>query len=136
VAGVFGALMALAIVSTVNAMITIGPRVYYAMAKDGAFLPAAARVSPGSRVPIAAVVCQGACAMFMTFTSVPQLVPYIGFGLTFFRTCVIAVTIRCHCRFSVDNCRQPAAVSVYDFTRRSCSFVDQSPAIHPSCSRR
>ena len=56
VAGLFGALMALAIVSTVNAMITIGPRVYYAMAKDGAFLSVAARLSPRSRVPIAAVV--------------------------------------------------------------------------------
>lgn len=90
VAGVFGALMALAIVSTVNAMITIGPRVYYAMAKDGAFLPAAARVSRRTRVPIAAVVCQGACAMLMTFTSFPQLVTYIGFSLTFFT--VLAVS--------------------------------------------
>ena len=58
-AGVFGALMAMAIVSTVNAMITIGPRVYYAMAKDGAFLKVAARLSPRSRVPIAAVVLSG-----------------------------------------------------------------------------
>ena len=90
VAGVFGALMALAIVSTVNAMITIGPRVYYAMAKDGAFLNVAARLSPRSRVPIAAVICQGACAMLMTFSSFPQLVTYIGFSLTFFT--VLAVS--------------------------------------------
>lgn len=90
VAGLFGAFMALAIVSTVNAMITIGPRVYYAMAKDGAFLTVAARVSPRSRVPVAAVMLQGACAMLMTFTSFPQLVTYIGFSLTFFT--VLAVT--------------------------------------------
>jgi APA family basic amino acid/polyamine antiporter len=90
VAGVFGALMALAIVSTVNAMITIGPRVYYAMAKDGAFLNVAARLSSRSRVPIAAVICQGACAMLMTFSSFPQLVTYIGFSLTFFT--VLAVS--------------------------------------------
>ena len=37
VAGVFAALMALSIVSTVNAEVTIGPRVYYAMAKNRAF---------------------------------------------------------------------------------------------------
>ena len=37
VAGLFSALMALAIISTVNAMVTIGPRVYYAMAKNKAF---------------------------------------------------------------------------------------------------
>ncbi|HUE89346.1 MAG TPA: amino acid permease [Vicinamibacterales bacterium] len=90
VAGIFGALMALAIVSTVNAMITIGPRVYYAMAKDGAFLSVAARLHPRSRVPVVAVVCQGACAMLMTFTSFPQLVIYIGFSLTFFT--VLAVS--------------------------------------------
>jgi APA family basic amino acid/polyamine antiporter len=90
VAGIFGALMALAIVSTVNAMITIGPRVYYAMAKDGAFVNVAARLSARSRVPVAAVICQGACAMLMTFTSFPQLVTYIGFSLTFFT--VLAVS--------------------------------------------
>jgi APA family basic amino acid/polyamine antiporter len=90
VAGIFGLLMALAIVSTVNAMITIGPRVYYAMAKDGAFLSIAARVSTRSRVPIAAVICQGVCATLMTFTSFPQLVTYIGFSLTFFT--VLAVS--------------------------------------------
>jgi APA family basic amino acid/polyamine antiporter len=90
VAGFFGALMALAIVSTVNAMITIGPRVYYAMAKDGAFVGAAARLSPRSKVPVTAVLCQGACAMLMTFSSFPQLVTYIGFSLTFFT--VLAVS--------------------------------------------
>jgi basic amino acid/polyamine antiporter, APA family len=90
VAGLFGALMAVAIISTVNAMTTIGPRVYYAMAKDGAFVSAAARVSSKSRVPVLAVLCQGACATLMTFTSFPQLVTYIGFSLTFFA--VLAVS--------------------------------------------
>jgi basic amino acid/polyamine antiporter, APA family len=90
VAGVFSALMALGIVSTVNAMITIGPRVYYAMAKDGAFLNVAARASERSRVPVGAILCQGACAILMTFTSFPQLVTYIGFSLTFFT--VLAVS--------------------------------------------
>ena len=89
-AGIFSALMALAIVSTVNAMITIGPRVYYAMAKDGAFVNVAARLSPRSNVPVPAIVCQGACATLMTFTSFPQLVTYIGFSLTFFT--VLAVS--------------------------------------------
>ncbi|MDF0643993.1 MAG: amino acid permease [Nitrospira sp.] len=90
VAGLFGALMALAIVSTVNAMTTIGPRVYYAMAKDGAFLNVAARLNPRSRVPIAAVIVQGICAILMTFTSFPQLVTYIGFSLTFFTVLTVS----------------------------------------------
>jgi len=41
VAGVFAALMAISITSTVNAEVTIGPRVYFAMAKNRAFFPAA-----------------------------------------------------------------------------------------------
>ena len=34
IAGIFSALMALSLMSTVNAMVTIGPRIYYAMAKN------------------------------------------------------------------------------------------------------
>ena len=89
IAGLFGALMALAIVSTVNAMMTIGPRVYYAMAKDGAFVSAAAKLSP-SKVPVTAVIWQGVAAILMTFTSFPQLVTYIGFSLTFFTALAVS----------------------------------------------
>ncbi len=39
VAGVFAALMAICIMSTVNAEVTVGPRVYYAMAQNRAFFP-------------------------------------------------------------------------------------------------
>ena len=89
-AWMFSLLMALAIVSTVNAMTTIGPRVYYAMARDGAFLAPAARLSPRSQVPVVAIACQAACAMIMCFTSFPQLVVYIGFCLTFFNVLAVA----------------------------------------------
>jgi APA family basic amino acid/polyamine antiporter len=84
IAGAFAGLMAISIVSTVNAMITIGPRVYYAMAKNHAFFATAARVNPRFRTPIAAIVAQGICAIVMTMTPFPQLVLYIGFSLTFF----------------------------------------------------
>ncbi|MGH9674789.1 MAG: APC family permease [Bryobacteraceae bacterium] len=84
VAGVFAALMALSLVSTVNAMVTIGPRLYYAMARNGAFVSAAARVDERWHTPVFAIVCQGACAILMTLTPFPQLVYYIGFTLNFF----------------------------------------------------
>ena len=48
-AGVFSALMALSLMATVNAEVTIGPRVYYAMAKNGAFLASAAREKIAAR---------------------------------------------------------------------------------------
>jgi APA family basic amino acid/polyamine antiporter len=84
IAGVFSALMALSLVSTVNAMVTIGPRVYYAMAKNKAFLPVAAKVDPRWHTPVAAILLQGLCAVLMTLTPFPQLVIYIGFTLNFF----------------------------------------------------
>ena len=84
VASIFSALMAVSIMSTVSAEVTIGPRVYYAMAKNKAFFQAAARVHPEWRTPVVAIICQGLCAMFMTMTPFPQLMIYIGMSLTFF----------------------------------------------------
>jgi APA family basic amino acid/polyamine antiporter len=90
IAGAFSALMAVCIVSTVNAMITIGPRVYYAMAKNRAFFKEAARVHPRWHTPVAAIVAQGVCAMAMTVTPFPQLVIYIGMSLTLFTALSVA----------------------------------------------
>ncbi|MGH9662601.1 MAG: APC family permease [Bryobacteraceae bacterium] len=84
VAGLFSALMAVSIMSTVNAMVTIGPRVYYAMAKNGAFLKAAAEVHPRWRTPVFAIVSQGVCTVLMTLTPIPDLFGFIGSTLTFF----------------------------------------------------
>lgn len=90
IAGLFAGLMAAAIMSTVNAMVTIGPRVYYAMAKNRAFFPAAARIHPGWHTPVAAILSQGACAMLMTLTPFPDLIVYIGMSLTFFTVLAVA----------------------------------------------
>ena len=84
VAGLFAALMALSIVSTVNAEVTIGPRVYYAMAKNRAFFSAAATVHPRWHTPVVAILSQGMCAMLMTLTPFPELLVYIGMSLTLF----------------------------------------------------
>ena len=90
VAGIFAALMAVSITSTVNAMVTIGPRVYYAMAKNRAFFKAAAEVNPKWHTPVAAIVAQSVCSMLMTLTPFPQLMLYIGFSLTFFTVMSVA----------------------------------------------
>ncbi len=83
-AGTFSALMALSLVATVNAMVTIGPRVYYAMAKNGAFLKMAAKVHPRWHTPVFAILCQGVIAVIMTLTPFRRLIEYIGFTLTLF----------------------------------------------------
>jgi basic amino acid/polyamine antiporter, APA family len=90
IAGIFSALMALSLMATVNAEITVGPRVYYAMAKNQAFLASAAKVHPKWRTPWVAILAQGGCAILMTMTPFPQLVFYIGFTLSFFAAMAVA----------------------------------------------
>lgn len=90
VAGVFAALMAVSIMSTVNAEVTIGPRVYYAMAKNRAFFGGAALVHPRWHTPVIAIISQGLCAMAMTVTPFPDLVVYIGMSLTLFTVLSVA----------------------------------------------
>ena len=84
IAGIFAGLMALSLMSTVNAMVTIGPRVYYAMAGNGAFPAIAGKVHPRFHTPVAAIVAQAICTMLMTLTPFSQLVVYIGITLNFF----------------------------------------------------
>jgi basic amino acid/polyamine antiporter, APA family len=90
IAGVFSVLMALALASTVNAEVTIGPRVYYAMAKNKAFFASAANVHPRWHSPLRAILAQGLCAMLMTLTPFRELVLYIGMSLTLFTVLSVA----------------------------------------------
>jgi basic amino acid/polyamine antiporter, APA family len=90
IGGIFAVLMAAAIMATINAMITIGPRVYYAMANNRAFFRSAAQVHPRWHTPVPAILAQGGCAILMTVTPFPQLILYIGFSLTFFTVMAVA----------------------------------------------
>jgi APA family basic amino acid/polyamine antiporter len=85
VAGAFSGLMAFSLLSTVNAMTIIGPRVYYAMAADGAFFRVAQRVHPRFRTPWFAILAQGLCCCLMiVFGTFRSLVTYVGFTLWLF----------------------------------------------------
>lgn len=90
VAGIFSALMALSLLATVNAMVTIGPRVYYAMAKNNAFFAGAAHVHGRWHTPVFAIVAQGVCTMFMAMTPFYDLISYIGILLNFFAVLSVA----------------------------------------------
>jgi len=74
----------------VNAELTIGPRVYYAMAKNRAFFSAAGKVHPRFHTPVIAILSQGLCAMLMTLTSFRDLLTYIGMSLTIFTVLSVA----------------------------------------------
>ena len=90
IGGIFSGLMALSLMSTVNAMVTVGPRVYYAMAGNGAFPAVAAKVHPRFHTPVAAILAQGVCTMLMTLTPFPQLMTYIGLTLNVFAAMSVA----------------------------------------------
>jgi len=83
--GFFSAAMAVSLLATVNAMSMIGPRVYYAMARNGAFFSAAAKVHPRWQTPWVAVLAQGVCCCVLILTGTfRSLANYIGFTLFLF----------------------------------------------------
>lgn len=84
IAGFYGALMAASLVATVNAMVTIGPRVYYAMAQNRAFFASAAKVHPRWHTPVNAILAQGIVSVLLTFASFVGLFQFIGFTLNLF----------------------------------------------------
>jgi APA family basic amino acid/polyamine antiporter len=90
IGGLFSALMAIALFSTVNAMVTIGPRVYYAMAKNRAFFSFAGELSERTRTPINGILVQCAFAMIVTMSSLPSLMLFIGFTLNIFTVITVA----------------------------------------------
>lgn len=90
IAGLFGLLMAAGLVSTVNAMVTVGPRVYYAMAKNRAFFAAAGKVDPRWHTPVNAIVAQGILSVLMTFIPFGLLFVYIAVTLNLFAGLAVA----------------------------------------------
>jgi APA family basic amino acid/polyamine antiporter len=82
---VMAALTMVSIAASVSAMTFAGPRVYYAMARDGVFLPVAARVHPRFRTPAAAIVAQGLWSALLVLTGgFSQLIEYTGFAVILF----------------------------------------------------
>ena len=64
-----------------NLVILVSPRVYQAMAEDGAFIPALARLHPRHRTPAAAIVFQAAWAVVLTLSgSYGALLDWVVFG--------------------------------------------------------
>ena len=82
---IFSVLLGLTFLATVSAFVITGPRVYYAMAKDGLFPSAAAYVSSKGRVPICAMLAQSVCAIIILFvTDFQNLYKYASVGLSVF----------------------------------------------------
>src|SRR4029077_12205352 len=64
-----------------NLVILVTPRVFQAMAADGVFFPALARLHPVYRTPSAALLLQAVWAIVLTLSGTfGQLVSYVAFG--------------------------------------------------------
>jgi APA family basic amino acid/polyamine antiporter len=83
-------MIAFALLSSVSALIILGPRVYYAMAKDGYFFRVLAEVHPVFRVPSKAIVLQCLIALVMVVSGTfDQILTYMGFCLGIFPILVV-----------------------------------------------
>lgn len=87
---VFSVLLGLAFLATVSAFVITGPRIYYAMAKDGLFPAIAGRVGKGG-VPIYAMIAQSALAVVILFvTDFENIYQYASVGVSIFALLFIA----------------------------------------------
>ena len=78
-------LIAFALLSSISALIILGPRVYYAMARDGYFFAFASEVHPVSHVPSKSIVLQCLIAAVMVMSGTfDQILTYMGFCLGIF----------------------------------------------------
>ncbi len=79
------------VAASISAMVLAGPRVYFAMARDGAFLPSVARVHPRYRTPARAIWAQaGWSAVLVLSSTLSGLVNYTGFAIVLFSGIAVA----------------------------------------------
>ncbi len=77
--------ISLGLLSVISAMILAGPRVYYAMSRDGIFFPLFGKVDATRHTPAHAIGLQAAIAIAMIVSaSYDKLLVYIGFTLSLF----------------------------------------------------
>jgi APA family basic amino acid/polyamine antiporter len=81
----FSFAVGLTFLATVSAFVVTGPRIYYAMARDGLFPSIAGRISRRGRVPVYAMLAQSLCAIVILFvTDFQNLYKYASVGLSLF----------------------------------------------------
>lgn len=109
------AVIALSIVGAINAMLFIGPRVLYAMARDNLFFRFAAEVDPNSAVPRKSVLALAVIsAVMILFGELRQLLEFAGFVLVVFS--FLAVSTVLALRRSQPNLERPYKVWLYPIT--------------------
>ncbi|MEO6235352.1 MAG: amino acid permease [Vicinamibacterales bacterium] len=81
----------ISIAASISAMVFAGPRVYYAMARDGLFVRPAATVHPRYRTPAISIVAQGVWSGLLVLSgSASTLTTYTGFAVVLFAGIAVA----------------------------------------------
>jgi APA family basic amino acid/polyamine antiporter len=90
----FSCAISIGLLSVVSAMMMAGPRIYYAMAKDGVIFELFGKVNGLRKTPVYAIFLQAAIAILMVITaSFDGLLIYVGFTLSFFTMSTVAGVI-------------------------------------------
>ena len=93
----------MSLAASISAMTFAGPRVYYAMARDGLFFSSAARVHPRFRTPSISIVAQGVWSALLVLSgSASALTRYTGFAVVLFAGVAVVALF-------VLRAREPAA---------------------------
>lgn len=87
----FSIMIAFALFSSLSAFIIMGPRVYYAMARDGYFFHFLAKVHPVFKVPSRAIWIQALISTIIVIAGAfDQILTYMGFALGLFPLLAVA----------------------------------------------
>jgi APA family basic amino acid/polyamine antiporter len=82
---IMGLVSIVSIAASISAMTFAGPRVYYAMARDGLFVPIAGRVHARYRTPAMAIIAQAAWSSLLVLSGgADALTRYTGFAVVLF----------------------------------------------------
>ena len=82
---VMGIVSIVSIAASISAMTFAGPRVYYAMARDGLFFRGAARIHPRYQTPASSIIAQAVWSCLLVLSgSANTLTTYTGFAVVLF----------------------------------------------------
>jgi APA family basic amino acid/polyamine antiporter len=87
-------LVGVAILSSLQATVLTGPRIYQAMAEDGLFFAALGRVDPRSRVPVVALIVQGVISAALLLSGTfERLLTFTTFAMLLFSTLTVGAVL-------------------------------------------
>jgi APA family basic amino acid/polyamine antiporter len=113
------------IAASISAMVIAGPRVYFAMARDGLFFDRAQRVHPRFRTPVTAIVAQAVWSGVLVLSgTLSQLVSYTGFAIVMFSGAAVAAVFVLRRRADV-----PRAFAAWGYPWAPALFVVMSGAM-------